>query len=617
MRVSSERKGSGVKPQNPVLGIYEEKVQDIEQSIGVAERDRLRGLMAGACFAVLAIVLAISSIAQRTLPLIVTGFPLAGVAIAFRWYGNAGRRWIELEQQREFYEGGVSRLNDTWQGQGESGNELARDKHLYQWDLNVLGTGSLFELLCTTRSEVGTERLASYLLDPVTFDETKERQEAVRELRDLAGLREEMMRLRGDRLKDGSGRILRAWGEMVVLNIPRIIPAFLAISSCTSLIWGLAVLGKAVAWAPLMPLFASLLIIQLSIAGVLLVRTRPQIRKLRLLTNSFTVLHQGLELMERQHFHSSKLRSLVDRVRERNASLQVRRLEHLIRAFEQREKELFYFLSGLLAVGTQLVLAVDRWRGKHQEDFKGWLDAWAEFEALHALGVYASEHPKYIFPELVDAAAVFEARELGHPLLAEDVCVGNDFFLNDASRFYLVSGSNMAGKSTLLRAVGLNAVLASAGGPVCVQSARISGLTVCASISLNDSLLDGRSKFMAEVERLRETIRCSNEATPVLFLIDEIFSGTNSEDRRAAAEIVVATLVEGGAVGAVSTHDLALTEIASRLVPGGALVYMASENPDDPLDFDYRLKAGVSQRSNAMAIVKMMGIRDLRDIPHS
>jgi hypothetical protein len=395
---------------------------------------------------------------------------------------------------------------------------------------------------------------------------------------------------------------------MDILNVPPPVSVFLALSSCASLAWGLAVLAKILVWTQFMPLFACLLVAQLAIAAVLLTRTRPQIRKLRLLTSSFTILHQGLELMERQRFHSPKLRSLVDRVCAKHAFVQVGKLERLIRAFDQREKEHFYLLSGLLVGGTQLVLAIDRWRQRYREDLKGWFDAWAEFEALHALAVYAFEHPECTFPELAGDATVFEAKELGHPLLAEDVCVGNDFFLNEASRFYLISGSNMAGKSTLLRAVGLNAVLALAGAPVCARNARISELRVCACISINDSLLDGRSKFMAEVERLRETIRCSSRTRPVLFLIDEIFSGTNSEDRKTSAESVIAALMERGAVGAISTHDLALTDIASRSVAGGVLVYMASENPDDPLDFDYRLKNGVSRRPNAMAIVRMMGI---------
>jgi DNA mismatch repair ATPase MutS len=166
----------------------------------------------------------------------------------------------------------------------------------------------------------------------------------------------------------------------------------------------------------------------------------------------------------------------------------------------------------------------------------------------------------------------------------------------------------MAGKSTFLRAIGLNTILALAGAPVRALTARISRFHICASISIADSLQEGRSKFMAEVDRLRETICLSRTGGKVLFLIDEILSGTNSQDRRIAAESVIEALVSGGAVGALSTHDLALTEIAEVAELRGINVHMGSEDPDRPLAFDYRLKTGIMRQANALAIVRMMGI---------
>jgi DNA mismatch repair ATPase MutS len=280
----------------------------------------------------------------------------------------------------------------------------------------------------------------------------------------------------------------------------------------------------------------------------------------------------------------------------------------LVSIVDQRKKEWAYVLSFLLAVGTQLVLAVERWRSEHRNDLTSWLDAWAEFEALNALACYAYEHPTAVFPELTDQSAVLEAKNLGHPLLAENVCVGNDVTLNETTRFYLVSGSNMAGKSTFLRAIGMNAVLASAGAPVCAASARMSVFAIGAIISVTDSLLEGKSKFMAEVERIKEILGSTRGKLPVLFLLDEILSGTNSRDRRTAAEPILRSLLATGAVGALSTHDLALTEIADISGLQGLNLHMDSRHPDEPLDFDYRVKAGVSLQSNALSIVKMMGI---------
>jgi DNA mismatch repair ATPase MutS len=251
---------------------------------------------------------------------------------------------------------------------------------------------------------------------------------------------------------------------------------------------------------------------------------------------------------------------------------------------------------------------VERWRAAHQREFEEWLDAWAEFEALNAVAGYAFEHPDHAFPELCDGGARFEAEGLCHPLLSRNGGVGNDVALNDSTAFYVVSGSNMAGKSTFLRAMGLNAILAGTGAPVRAVNVRMSAFNVCASIAIADSLLEGKSKFLAEVERLRESISATEEDRPVLFLIDEILSGTNSRDRKVAAEAVICALVEGGALGALSTHDLALTEIAENPKLRGMNLHMQSENPEQPLDFDYRLKQGILRQTNALAIVKMMGI---------
>ncbi|HUZ97378.1 MAG TPA: hypothetical protein VMU57_20940 [Edaphobacter sp.] len=541
-------------------------------------------------------------------------FPIAFSIVAalgglyfYLQYDRTGEQWKRLAQQRDYFERGIARLTDDWQGNGVDGLDFAREGHLYQSDLNVLGKGSLFELLCTTRSQVGAERLASYLLDSVGQEEATLRQEAVKELRDETALREEIFRLGKYRLQDCSGESFKDWLNLPRLAVPRAVSILVLISSSATLLLGLGIFARIFLWSQWIPLLALLVAIQLGVAGALLRKTRPQIAKLRLLADALPLLRHGVALMQRQRFNSPKLSALVRRVSARDASFQIRKVERLILAFDQREKPQFLYLSMLLAAGTQLALAVDRWRSQYQEDFIGWLDAWAEFEALNALAGYAYEQPGCVFPELAEGASTFEAKQLGHPLLPVDVCVGNDVLLNHRSRLYLVSGSNMAGKSTFLRAIGLNTVVALAGGPVRASSARLSCFTVCASLAITDSLADGRSKFMAEVERIKNMIACTETGRPVLFLIDEILSGTNSEDRRIAAEAVVKALLTGGAVGALSIHDLALAEIADDTA-GGVLVCMESSCADSPLKFDYRLKPGVARQSSALAIVRMMGI---------
>jgi len=261
-----------------------------------------------------------------------------------------------------------------------------------------------------------------------------------------------------------------------------------------------------------------------------------------------------------------------------------------------------------LAAGTQLILALERWRESHEKDLEDWLDAWAEFDALNALGGYSWEHADHEFPELVEGGGRFEADDLGHPLLPRGRCVGNAVALNDAPAFYAISNSNMSGKGTFLRAMELSAIPSMAGAPIRARGARWSVFQVCASIATKDSLQEGKSKFMAKVPRLRESISVAEKGRPVLFLIDEVLSGTNSRERKIAAEALIGALVAEGAVSALSTHDLALTKIVDESSLRGVNVHMESETPDQPLVFDYCVKPGIASQTNALAIVRMMGI---------
>jgi DNA mismatch repair ATPase MutS len=319
--------------------------------------------------------------------------------------------------------------------------------------------------------------------------------------------------------------------------------------------------------------------------------------------SEITLIHEGLDLLGSERFTASKLRVLSQRAASSGPA--IRLLMPWFRVLQERTKDWFYLPSLWLLLGSQSALAIEAWRVRHRDALKQWLDAWAEFEALNSLACYAHESPEDCWPDVEAGSAFFAAEELGHPLMPNGACVKNNISLGSPSRFFVVSGSNMAGKSTLLRSIGLAAVLAFAGAPVRARALRLGVMHVCASISIVDSLREGKSKFLAEVERLRNTLVLA-DSHPVLFLIDEIFSGTNSPDRQAAADAVVRTLAERGAVGAVSTHDIALSAIS---VHGGANVHMASrEGSDNPLDFDYRLKPGVTPESNALAIARMVGV---------
>jgi hypothetical protein len=591
-----------------VLAEYKSKARDLQSQIDSLRTQNLRVLTTALKWSAVGLAVLFTVLHGTGLWMAGAGILLLGWAVALSRYLGSRSRSIRLAHRMSFYERGMERMEGNWHGKGAKGLEFAREDHLYQADLDILGEGSLFELLATTRSQVGAERLAAYLLDPASAEEARARQEAVRELRDATDLREEIALLGKYRFQNCEGKHLRAWLGLTPIAVPGVVPLFLSFSGIATLALGLTGAANLSPWLHVLAWLCPLLAVQAGIGLWLVRRVRAHLRALLALGGDVTVLRQGAVLLERQQFECAELRGLVERLRNRNAGAALRELELLATAVERREDAILYGFSLWLAGGTQLVLATERWRGAHQREFEEWMDAWAEFEALSALGGYAYEHPADEFPELLEGEARFEASELRHPLLPRRRSVGNDVMLNAGSAFYLVSGSNMAGKSTLLRAMGLNAVLAAAGAPVCGRDVRMSVFNVCASIAISDSMAEGKSKFLAEVERLRASIRVTEGDRPVLFLIDEILSGTNSRDRRMAAESVLAALAASGAVGALSTHDLALTEIAAEGALGGVNVHMQSENPDEPLAFDYRLKPGVLRQTNALAIVKMLGI---------
>lgn len=541
--------------------------------------------------------------------------PLAAVALlaalaAFRESLRLHARTRELALRGDFYERGLDRLRGNWAALEATGEEFARDRHLYQTDLRVLGSRSLFSLLCTTRTQAGAARLAAYLLDPAPSGEILSRQQAVRELRSNLPLREEIALLGKYQFQECNPDALRDWFRSPLIRTHPLAAATLCLNAAVLLLLLTACIAQVLAWKPLLPVFVALALLQFALSAPLFSRVRRRIRLLAPLSGEFTVLQPGLALLAKQNFTAPKLVSLVERVRTSAAPQQIRRLQRLFSLLDQRNKELFAFFSLLIAAGAQLVLAIDRWRAAHQADLETWLDAWAEFEALNAIAGYAFEHPRDVFPEFLfpeTGAAIFEARSLAHPLLPS-AAVRNHVALSPSTPFHIVSGSNMAGKSTWLRAIGVNAVLAYTGAPVRAASLRLSLLTVCASSSITDSLLDDKSRFLAEAERLRAILERSGPHQPALFLIDEILGGTNSHDRRVAVERIVRALVARAAIGIVSTHDLALTEIAAAPGLTGLNFCMESEDLADPLDFDYRVKPGITSISSALAILDRIGV---------
>jgi hypothetical protein len=329
------------------------------------------------------------------------------------------------------------------------------------------------------------------------------------------------------------------------------------------------------------------------------------------------ILSHLLDTLERNPLRAPRLEALRLRIHAQGvpASVAIRRLARLVEAHDWQHNPMFTPVSLALLWGTHVAWAVEAWRQRHGRQVRGWIEAVGEFEALSSLASYCYEHPDDPFPQIDEPGDARRAHVigdgLGHPLVPSAQMVRNDVRLDGDRRLLLVSGSNMSGKSTYLRTIGVNAVLALAGAPVRARSLRLTPLAIGATLRIQDSLQEGRSRFYAEITRVRELADMASGSPPLLFLLDELFHGTNSHDRRVGAAGVLRTLLERGAIGLVTTHDLALTAIVEGL-PAAANVHFEDWFDEGRMRFDYTVKPGPVTRSNALALMKAIGL-DVND----
>ena len=525
--------------------------------------------------------------------------------------GQARHRSAIAARGMDFYDRAMGRLSGETPQTGFTGEAFVEAGHLYERDLNVLGPDSLFGMLATTRTALGQRALAGMLLHPVEAEAVRKRQAAVKELAPLTDLRERVGLLGRFGFEDLPAESFEMWLDAPRSGFakwPRVVLAVLTAAWILVLAVGLLL---HVEWPLLVRNVLALLAVQGAICMRLRLRVLAELDAAKRLASQTVILREGVKVLQDLKFAAPHLVALQREVEGEDQALA--QLQKLLILVEQRTKEWYLALGLAVCAGTHAALGLDEWKQRYDAAMRRWLNAWAEFEAVVAVGTYAAEHEENVYPEVLetDAAgtAVFVAEGMVHPLLKRADAVANDVAVGDAVQFLLISGSNMAGKSTLLRAIGANAVLALAGAPVAARSMRLCAVKVGASITISDSLAEGKSKFLAEVERLRALVGLARECRgQMLFLIDEVLSGTNSIDRKAAAESVLRSLVEAGGVGAISTHDLTLASLADVAELHGKNVHMASANEDDPLGFDYLLKDGVNRTTNAMAIVRLLGL---------
>lgn len=494
-------------------------------------------------------------------------------------------------------------------------------------DLDITGRTSLAQLLDVVTPAVGAPRVLAWLLaDPPSAAVIESRQRAAAE----AAARPELLEscaaqalaartvapraleefLRWAEELDGANRHGRGWAAFEVMR--RVIPALVAVTVAAM------GLGAGATWAT--GALLALLALNLMLAGAAHRRLR---RVLAGVGDLPALLRPTLRLMRQfdaEAFAAPGWLALRARWRAGNGLTAVRRLERVLAWSEVRYSPMAHWLlNALVAYDAQLLAALDGWRREAGRSVRGWFDALGDAEALAALATLAHDNPEWAWPAHADernGAPALDARDLAHPLLPAGGRVGNPVRLPDAGSVLVVTGSNMAGKTTLLRTIGLNVLLAQAGGPVCAGAMRWHRMRVRTSIRVRDALDEGVSLYLAELRRLKAVVDDAvappeDDGVPVLFLFDEILHGTNSGDRRTATRAVLQRLSTAGAVGVVTTHDLELAD-EPALAPRAQHVHFREHYEQSPdgarMRFDYLVRAGKATSANALALLALLGL---------
>jgi hypothetical protein len=525
------------------------------------------------------------------------------------WHERVLRARRAGERAAAYYKRALARLDGEWAGHGETGDRFLDHAHPYAEDLDLFGKGSLFELLCTARTRRGEDVLAGWLLAPAEPSVLQARHAAVEELRGMLDLREDLAALGEDVRAGVHPEALAVWGEQAPIIEARRARVIAFLIPC------LLAMGGAL-WAALG--FRDLFVVMFAVEVIFIVRYRRAVARVvesvEQPAHDLALLAQVLGRLERERFAAPllvELRAALD-VEGQLPSERIGHLSRLIELLDSRDNLAMRIVGPLLLWTEQLAFAIEAWRRRSGPALRRWLDAVGQMEALCALAAYAWEHPADPFPEFESGAdcvdACFDGQELAHPLLAESRAVRNSVKLGGELRVLIVSGSNMSGKSTLLRTIGTNVVLAQAGAPVRARRLRLSPLALGASIRVMDSLQGGTSRFYAEITRLHQIMELATGGLAALFLLDELLHGTNSHDRRIGGEAIVRGLVDRGAVGLLTTHDLALAHIAEALAPRAVNVHFEDHLENGRMSFDYRLRAGVVEKSNALELMRSVGL---------
>ena len=583
--------------------VYSGRLDTLEaERSRLARRDRVFGLVKLGS-AVAAIVIAIWL--ARDLPALLAWALVPALLFAVLWIAHERllRALNSSTRLSDFYRRGLARLDDAWAGQGDSGQQFLDSRHPYARDLDIFGSGSLYELISQAASAPGRHTLAHWLLAVASPDEVQARQQAIRELAPRLDLREQLALAAGE-VHEGTPEALLRWAESPAATVPHWL---LYAAPPLGVLWLAAlfywIAGGAVDW------FVALSIFNIALTSRFVGAIREAAANVLRISELLGPLHRVLAVYEGQPFQSPRLSGLTAALRSEGMlpSRAIAKLERNLHWLESTDNWFVKLVNRFVFWTPLCMYAIESWRRRHGSRMRAWLASIGDFEALSSLACFAYERPTCVFPALTIRGPSLHAVALTHPLLPRSSAVANDVSLDPGRALTIVSGPNMAGKSTLLRAIGLNVVLAQCGAPVCCKSFALTPLAVGASITVQDSLQSGLSRFYAEIQRLKQITDLA-AARPTLFLLDELLSGTNSHDRRVGTEALLRSLLARKAIGLITTHDLALTKIADALHDRAANMHFGDRFSAGQLHFDYKLTPGIADSTNALQLMRSVGL---------
>ncbi len=493
--------------------------------------------------------------------------------------------------------------------QFEDGGQFAPHDHFYANDMDVFGKASLFQFLNRTTSELGSEKLATWLLNPATTEIILQRQTAVKE---LATKNEWLQNIQAigkeNSIKKNTLEKIKHW-----LQEPNL---FLQFKPWQWLRWALPIIICSITALYSFDIITEqlwylFLFIFLAIAYQINKVVAPLHNTLSSMVNDLSILSQSIAAIEKEPFASPLLQQLKKDLQKQNiaASSKIKKLKKILDRLDLRYNIIIAIpLNIFLMWNLQQVLALEKWKKENDENVQLWFDTLAEFETLNSFATLHFNNPAYCFPALKENHFFIAAIELGHPLIHQNKRVNNFINIETAGEIMLVTGSNMAGKSTYLRSLGINVILTMAGAPVCAKFFELSPVQLLSSMRIADNLEESTSTFYAELKKLKTVIEKINAGEKVFVLLDEILRGTNSLDRHTGSEALIRQLIKQKAAAILATHDVALATLEKEYPKNILNFHFDAQTKGEELFFDYKLKDGVCTNMNASLLMKKIGL---------